>query len=211
LATTSQNGPSREWLEAFRRGDREHLQAIFLEHALRLRRMLRQGFTVSSEGSPAGRFVGLKSYFELDCAIQEIFRRAFEFKTRASYDGRVSFGTYLNAIARNYALNTLRSREVPSDPVDVASCVNGAAENRPPSPEERVQQKELHDAVAAFRESCCEEERAVLACRYEEGLSQAQAAEKLGKTRRRIRTVENHLRRKLVRLLRDHGPEGKEG
>jgi RNA polymerase sigma factor (sigma-70 family) len=169
--------------------------------------MLQQGFAFTKQDGQLARFVGLRSSFDSDCAIQEIFRRAFELSTRASYDGRVPFAAYLNSIARNHALNTLRNRE---DPVE-AEALDRAVEElnpagQPPSPEQRAMHSELEEVVAGFRKLCSSEEQSIIDCRFLEGLSQADSAAKLGMTRRRVRKLEELLRKRLTRALKDFKP-----
>ena len=48
-----------------------------------------------------------------------------------------------------------------------------------------------------------EEERELIRLRYDEGLSQRDAADAMGATRRRVRTVEDRIRVGLEQFLRD--------
>jgi len=198
---TTQIGPAAAtWLSAFRRGEPTLLRDLFVEHAPAIRRLLREGFA-----TPNGRFSGMRSHFDLDCAVQEVFRKAFELKARASYDGRAPFVAYLRAIARNHALNTLRRREDAHEPATVARLVNGSATAVTQTPEEQLQRAELRALVQRFKQGCTAFERELLDKRYLESLSQQDTAQELRCTRRKVRTVEALLRKRLARTLREAG------
>ncbi len=196
---------SSSWLEAFRQGDRRVLEKLYFENVAMIRQMLQHGFFVS-EGS-SKRFTGIRSYFALDCAVQEVFRRAFDHTARKSFDERVSFSAYLRGIARNYAFNSLRDREIAVDPEVLMLKVDDVACDERHKPDDLLEQKELRETITQFKNSCSAEEKAVITFRYEEGLSQSRTAARLHWTRRHVRTIEANLRRRLVKLLKDYKPK----
>jgi RNA polymerase sigma factor (sigma-70 family) len=203
---SSNRKPSEEWLRLFRSGDPKLLGTIYFEQALRIRNLLRIGFTFSCGSNRTVRFEGISSSSELDCALQEIFRRAFEIRTREMYDGSCPFSTYLSSIARNYAINTLRDREVPYDLENMDDVVETSLTSQlVRSPEQELELSQLKEVIDRFKENCNQQERQVIIHRYEQGLSQRKTARKLKRSRYWLHRLESRLRKRLVVLLEENG------
>jgi RNA polymerase sigma factor (sigma-70 family) len=129
------------------------------------------------------------------------------------YDGSYPFSTYLSSIARNYAINTLRDREVPYDLSQMDSMMENSLANQPArSPEKELELSQLKEVVDQFKENCSPNERQLIVHRYEQGLSQIKTARKLKRTRHWVRSLEARLRKRLIVLLGQNGMLGrKEG
>lgn len=73
-------------IEAFRRGDRETLAALYRAYVGEVEQLLRRGFTFQSRGQSV-RFRGYDEPFRLQEAIQDGFMHAFRQQAREAYDG----------------------------------------------------------------------------------------------------------------------------
>lgn len=202
------NGWPRTLLASFKAGERAALTEVYRAHAEAVALMLRHGFVFES-GGQRRRFVGYGSGFELQDALHETFRRAFEPRARDAYDGIRPYGPYVKTIARNLVLRGFRDRErlfpsldeAPPEVRDVTPIALEAA----PSPERAVHDRQVAALVADFLAGLEPQDRALVELRFERGLSQRDAAEALGLGRQRIRTRERNLRRRLLAYLREHG------
>jgi RNA polymerase sigma factor (sigma-70 family) len=203
------NGWPRELLSGFRAGDREALTVVYRMHAETVALLLRHGFSFES-GGHRHRFAGYGSGFELQDALHETFRRAFEPRAREGYDGIRPYGAYVTTIARNLVLRSFRAREVlfPLEPAEnfgpgIAPMV--AAVDAAPTPERELHDRQVLELVERFLATLTPDERRLIELRYVEGLSQRDAADALGLGRQRIRTREQAVRAKLLAYLREHG------
>lgn len=197
-------GWSPETLRGFRSGDGPTLRAIYREHAEDIANMLRRGFSFSSSGQ-AHRFVGYASAFELQDALQETFRRAFEPRARASFDGIRPYGPYLRTIARNVVLRTFRRQRETFPVVDeFTDDPHGVVLHDPEqvNPDTAIEREQLEEIVRSFTEQLGESDRALLNLRFVEGLSQRDAASELGLGRQQVRSREAKLRAALLAHLR---------
>ena len=127
----------------------------------------------------------------------EIFLRAFRKPARMRYDGLRPYGPYLSRIARNYRIDQLRrqEREVLTDvPPEAAS-----------GGEEEIAEAQhwntLATATRGFVATLDEESRRFVTLRFENERSQAEVAEEMGVTRRRVRTLEGRVMKGLRRYL----------
>ncbi len=204
------NGWPKERLRGFKAGDRGALTEVYRAHAQDVGTLLREGFAFES-GGRRHRFVGYRSGFELQDVLHETFRRAFEPKARASYDGIRPYGPYVKTIARNLVLRSFRAREVsfPVDPVagGEASRVLIPVDDGP-TPEQAVHDQQVAALVAAFLKTLSAQDRRLIELRFERGLSQREAAQELGIGRQRVRTRERQLRHNLLVHLREQGEAG---
>ena len=73
-------------LEPFKRGDREAMDTVYRHYRRGVTAFLRKGFTFRS-GSGNFYFKGIQDPSELDSAVQEVFRRAFEDRPRIRTTG----------------------------------------------------------------------------------------------------------------------------
>lgn len=205
------NGWTWSLLCGFREGSRDALHEVYRRHADEVARQLRYGFSFTSAGR-AHRFVGYRSAFDLHDALHETFRRAFEPRARARYDGIRPYGPYLKAIARNVVLRTFRSREVlfpiMGDDHDASVPTEIIADADAPSAEQLVARGEIRELVQTFLQALEEGERTLLRLRFVEGRSQRDVAARLGLGRQQVRSREASLRRRLIRHLQRHGEAG---
>ena len=199
------NGWPRELLRGFRAGEREALTTVYRMYAEDVALLLRRGFSFDASGQ-RHRFAGYGSGFELQDALHETFRRAFEPRARESYDGLRPYGAYVSTIARNLVLRSFRARErlFSSQEHDGVTPVVAAAELGL-SPEREVHEGQVRELVARFLTELSTTERRLIELRHVEGLSQRDAADALGIGRQRVRTMELRLRAKLLVYLREHG------
>src|SRR6185295_11005769 len=151
------------------------------------------------------------SPFEVGAVVQEAFARAFTEKARGAYDGASDYLQYLAAIARNELLNQQRFREDSAESgvieAQLGTSANAgvAVASAPPSPDQIAEEKELHGLVEKFLSGREERERQVYRVRFEQHLTQEDAAAVLGLTRIQVRRLEAKLRRDLFVHLRASG------
>lgn len=200
------NGWPRALLDGFRAGQRAALTAVYRMHMREVATTLRRGFMFTSQGK-THRFGGYGSAFELQDALHETFRLAFEPRAREAYDGIRPYAPYLRTIARNVVLQHLRRSGREYEVLDDESSELDSSDDHVDHPEQRVYQAELRELVDRFLATLSPDERALVEVRFVEGKSQREAAEALGLGRQRIRTHELKLRAKLLGYLHDHGEQ----
>ncbi len=203
------NGWSWALLEGFRAGESAALRDVYRRYADDVAKQLRFGFSFESRGR-AHRFVGYGSSFDLQDALHETFRRAFEPRAREGYDGLRPYGPYLRTIARNVVLRTFRKREIlfpPVDDDDGKPAVTAWGDDGP-SPEQSVASAQVQELVRDFLGTLDSDARRLLEVRFMEGKSQRDAADELGLGRQQVRSRENKLRAALVKYLKAQGEAG---
>jgi RNA polymerase sigma factor (sigma-70 family) len=130
--------------------------------------------------------------------LQEVFIRAFSPNARKAYDGLRDFGPYLNTIARNCFIDALRRGK--KERLLGLSASSVALEEMPMNTQEQYE-----PVVIAVLESYLSELpaplRDVYEQRFELGVSQEAACDKLGISRSALRTAEEHLRSGLRKAL----------
>ena len=205
----------RALLDGFRRGDKAALLAVYRHYVADVTRFLTRGFTFESQGR-ASAFRGFAGGYEVEAAVQEIFRRAFEDKARLAYDGLRPYRPYLLRIARNAVLNDLKAKQpilfryrqgrpvVLDAPTEAEEALERIAVAER-SQEQRLEAEEVARLVAAFKASLSERERGVFQQRFEGGLSAEKAAQALGLTRSQIRTTEDKLRQRFLAHMQAAG------
>jgi len=128
--------------------------------------------------------------------LQEVFIRAFSPNARLSYDGLRDFGPYLNTIARNCFIDTLRKRRI-EVPLGIEDLRADEATD--------VGLDDYDPKVVAVLESYLGQlsnpEKRVYEARFVLGRSQEAACEALGLSRRSLRTAEDRLRKGLRKAL----------
>ncbi len=194
-------------LDGFRAGDRDALTRVYREHVEEVAALLRMGFAFDA-GGIRRRFVGYGSAFELQDALHETFRRAFEPRARDAYDGIRPYGPYLRAIARNVVLRAFRAREIAFPPDGEGAEANVAVTlGAPPheKPDEALARQQARALVRNFVASLAPPDQELVRLRFEEGLSQRDAADRLEVGRQRVRTREAKIRRRLLAHLRARG------
>ena len=192
-------------LTRFRAGERLSMEIVFRHYAPQLSALVARGL------STRGGRIRPPSPFEVGAVVQEAFARAFTEKARGSYDGASDYLQYLAAIARNELLNQQRDREdlteAPAIESQLATAANAGAvvSQGPPSPDQVAEERELHGLITTFLSQREERERQVYQLRFEQHLTQDDAAAVLGLTRIQVRRVEARLRRDLFAHLRGSG------
>jgi RNA polymerase sigma factor (sigma-70 family) len=128
--------------------------------------------------------------------LQEVFIRAFSSNARLAYDGLRDFGPYLNTIARNCFIDTLRKRriEVPLgiEELEAEESKSGDLDDYDPK---------IVAVLETYLRQLSDPEKRVYELRFELGRSQEAACEVLGMSRRSLRTSEERLRKGLRKAL----------
>lgn len=197
----------RQLLDAFRRGDRDALAAVYEHYVSEIELVARRGFVTGAHAEH--RVPGARPEDVRDI-VQETFTRAFARKARQGYDGLRPYRPYLLRITKNLMIDRVRAsgREVSEGELGVGD-IDAAIDrdealhgDAPMPPDEALRWKRLREAYAEFQSALDDEERELVRLRYDEGLSQRDAADALGATRRRVRTVEERIRSGLASFLR---------
>ncbi len=211
---------NKRLLDAFKLGDRAAMDDVYRHYLPGVTSFLRKGFTFRS-GKGHYYFKGIMDPGDLKSAVQEVFRRAFEDKARASYNGVNSFTNWVLAIARNMVINQFRNREIafsdyisPTDErghlavmddeitEEFSGVLYGQQALRQDS---QLEHGELKGLIDKFMGELSEHDRQLLVLRFAEGKGQEETAEKLGSTRMKVRTAEAKLRSRLRAYLRHSG------
>ena len=207
----------RELLIRFRDGDRAALDRVYRHHAPHVASFLRSGFMYALQGQPT-HFPGIRSLFELESTVQEVFARAFAPAARMRYDGLRPYIGFLYGIARNVALDDLRRRArrpESLEPAEVLEQRTAGSEAMAPgtsananasaagSIEEQLDAQRAQELVTAFLDQDCDaRDRRLYELRYDLDLSQEAAAQEVGLTRIQIRRWETKFRKRLLRYLK---------
>jgi RNA polymerase sigma-70 factor, ECF subfamily len=205
----------RELLDRFRSGDQSALLEVYRFYVKDVVRFLTRGFAFESEGRPLS-FRGFRGGYEVEAAVQEVFRRAFEERARLAYDGIHPYRPYLLRIARNAVINDLKSRQPilfrfrVGRPViiesDSASALDPDLISSPErSPEEVLESEEVAKLVDTFKRTLDERGLGVFRCRFEEGLSAEEAGRRLRLTRSQVRTTESKVRASFLEHMQRSG------
>jgi RNA polymerase sigma-70 factor (ECF subfamily) len=192
-------------LRAFRRGDPDALEAVYLAHVREVETFIRGALLRSGRLTAA----------DLADLVQDVFLRAFSESARASYDGLRPYPPFLTTLARNLFVDWARrtGRELPrSDMLDGPLAAEGAAAGAAgdkPGAAGSAEGEPFEPAVVAIADAYVrglpEELRQVHHQRFVLGTPQRQAAEALGISRQTLRTLEKRLIVGLRRRLREAG------
>jgi len=187
----------RSLLDAFRRGDRAALATVYFHYVDDIAAMVRCGFSIPASGV---RVRGASDEPTQRDLIQEVFARAFAPRARDAYDGIRPYGAYLRRIAKNLMIDRARvpDRSVPLDDDDGALVIEA-------EPEPDADWLEQRRETAAYVAGLAPELRQLVKLRFEDEVSQDQAAEALGVSRRRVRTLEARIQKGLRKALRRAG------
>ncbi|NMO18211.1 sigma-70 family RNA polymerase sigma factor [Pyxidicoccus fallax] len=189
-------------LEAFRRGEPAALARVYQAYSAHVARFLSRTYVARG---PAG--FARVGPLDLEAAHQETFVRAFREQARRDYDGVRPFEAWLNALARQAAVDVLRAagriaRE--AVPLENTPIVERLATDSP-SPEDRALEAETRELVRRFLDGLDEAGRSFADLRFVQGLSQERAGAALGLSRQEARTREAKLRRALMDHLSAEG------
>jgi RNA polymerase sigma-70 factor (ECF subfamily) len=188
-----------ELLRRFREGDRDALETVYRAYVGKIENIVRFGFRLPDGGGIVGG-IGWQPAEIVD-AIQEVFAKGFATAARAGFDGARDYGPYLYAITRNVLADRLRRthRELPTPWQELERLREGELV---PHEEPAAWADEATVAVVrAYLGGLDEQLRRIHQARYVEGLSQRDAAERLGISRQTLRTLEARLRDGLRREL----------
>jgi RNA polymerase sigma factor (sigma-70 family) len=172
--------------ESIRRGEREAIERVYLDHRGDVERAVRNGLRRARKLSAAN----------VCDVVQEVFAKAFSERVRTRYDGTRAFGPYLQRIASSVVIDWLRRsrRHVTSD-VDLDHLeLEGAFS----SANDGLFPQELLEVTRLYIGALDADLRGVHELRFVAGAGQLDAARSLGISRQRLRTLE----RKLVEGLR---------
>jgi RNA polymerase sigma factor (sigma-70 family) len=193
---------NRALLDGFRAGRRDALAAVYERYVDDVARLVRAGFTVTTADGP----VRVSGAVDVDVeheVLQETFVKAFAPAARAGYDGLRPYRPYLMRIAQHVMIDRFRRRQreplaVIEDVVD--DSVGGQAGG---DPGDSLHWRQLSAHAAEFVATLDDEGRRFVALRFEDDLSQDAVAERMGVSRRRVRTLEERVCRGLERALRE--------
>ena len=188
-------------LAAFRRGDGAVLTRVYREHVNEVARMVRDGFTFTS-GNETLRCSGIRSTSDQQDLVQEAFVRAFSSSARTNYDGSTPFVAYLRGITRNLVIDHLRAHK------RAATALDDAPEPAVPvndDDEHARADDALRQFVLSFEHLLPVLEQRFVAVRYGQGLTQIETAKRLGVGRSHVRTLEQRVRQRLLKKLRQGG------
>ncbi|HXU06633.1 MAG TPA: sigma-70 family RNA polymerase sigma factor [Polyangia bacterium] len=186
-------------LQAFRAGERSVVEEVYWSYLPLVEKIVRHGVrqTIASGTSPVPAS-------DVADAVQEVFARAFRERARLAYDGIRDYGPFLTTIARNVVADWGRRRG--HAVVEIAVDLDNL-----PSPmgEQNWAEEAVMQIVERYISELPPELRRVHELRYTLAQSQNDAAQALGVSRQRLRTLEEKLRRGLERGLRRAGLAGR--
>lgn len=175
--------------EAFRRGERWAMEAVYRRYVPLVHTIVSQGF---------GGFRGFYDPAQREDAVQAVFMSAFEERARLAYDGLGDYARFLRGIAQNVCRQLLdKDRRFARTP-DVEEAVAEDLEVQYLANEER-------DLARRFRDGLHDPtERAVLDAYFAQGEAEETLAQRLGLTRYRLRKVIATIHKKMVRFQKEH-------
>ena len=200
---------SAAMLQAFRRGERAALEAVYSEYSEQLFAMLKEGFAIESS-EKRYLFEGYREPWHLETAAQEIFTRAFSPNARAAYDGLRPYKNYLFTIARNYVVDTFRKKkrsfvsldDVPEDKRDDAD--HSSLEKRS-GPEEFALSGEIQGLIQKFVASLDAFEKKIFDLRFVSGRSVEASAREAGVSEYRVKRTERKIKSRFYHYMRRRG------
>jgi RNA polymerase sigma factor (sigma-70 family) len=206
---------SAEFLLAFRQGERTALESVYRTYVDDVLNLFRRGF-VSGEAQVRG----ISDRQALLDATQEVFVKAFGRAGRLGYDGVRPYRPYLLQIARNVRIDTLRrsGREVLvampfAADLDAVNLEEALAEGRSietPIHREDSNARELRGLVRRYVSGLSAELQQFVELRFCDELAQAEVAERMSVTRRRVRTWETFVLSGLRKMLEEADASGRD-
>jgi RNA polymerase sigma factor (sigma-70 family) len=200
---------NRALLEQFRNGQRAALAEVYRYYFDDVYRLAQYGFATQA----GVRAASLPREADRLDFTQDVFVKAFSPSARSAYDGLRPYRPFLLQIARNLRIDQLRqagrepshSEHSLEQTVDIDALI---AQNAA-WPEARASDADLHwqrllNETSSVLGSLAKDVQEIARLRFVEELSQADVAQRLGVTRRRVRTLESRLlggvRRHLARI-----------
>lgn len=183
-------------LRRFREGSSAALEAVYRNYVAAVEAIARHGAIVASSGATV---IGPVEYQDRLDLVQETFARAFSKPVRLAYDGLREYRPYLLAICRNLVVDLARrrGRELPSEMID--DEVAEASGNR--ANDAAWAEPNTLALVERYLAKLPPELAGVHRQRYVLSVSQEQAAESLGISRQKVRTLEKKLKKGLRKAL----------
>ena len=183
---------NRPLLDAFRAGDRQALEVVYMFYVDAVFNLVRFGFLLAD----GKRVVGTTRPDMQRELVHDVFVRAFAERARISYDGLRPYRPFLLRLARNVIIDAWRRRGLTlADPADVEELATET-----PTDDDLDWQRLTH-ATRTWSATLDDECKRFVALRFEEGLGQRDVAKSMGATRRRVRTLETVVRRGLLAHL----------
>lgn len=187
----------REWLAAFRRGDRPALARVFDTYVDDVARTIRAGVVVKTADGPVRVGQNLMES-DVEALIHDTFMKAFAERARLSYDGLRPYGAWLGTIARNVLIDHGRAqggrRFASLDLEQVAADQ--------PDQDNVVHQGQLRLVLGRFLAALDDLDRRVFNLRFAESRSRRDAGEALGLSEMQVRRRDVRLKKALASYLR---------
>ncbi|MFO0728910.1 MAG: sigma-70 family RNA polymerase sigma factor [Myxococcota bacterium] len=178
--------------------------------------MLRAGFSFDRAGKRC-RFLGVRSEFDFEDRLHEVFTKAFSESGRTGYNGITSYAAYLQGITKNLIIDHFRKRErilaeysveelEPAAPINEGASepLVGAFESTG-QPELDAEAHELLKLVAQFRSGLAPRDRQVFELRFEHEQEHKDIVAKTGLSPSKIKTSEKRIRTEFFQFLHRHG------
>ena len=208
-----------EDLDAFRRGDKAALTALYHAHVHQVMALARHGFTFTSQGKTL-RFCGFDEPSTLQEVVQSAFLKAFSAPARQRYDGQRPYLPYLLTIAKNHFMDEVRRAKTEAkyivsidalhDPHHAPRLVEPGStlardDQQADSPERQATTRQLQQSLARFLDGLDEADAALVQLHLLGGCSQDEIAAHLGESRNDVRRRIKLLRLRLLRHLKAQG------
>ena len=186
-------------LDRFRAGDEEALATVYWACIDHVTRVADAVLHACSNGSARGRGEIVAARADV---VQEVFVKAFAPEARRRFDSARPFEPYLAQITRNVAIDYWRQmrRYVPADLEQLIDRLSLEAEVEAAAAGDWADAETIA-VVNRYVAALDDESRRVHEALYVKGMSQRDAADRLGLGRQVIRTTEAKLRRGLRREL----------
>jgi RNA polymerase sigma-70 factor, ECF subfamily len=182
-----------EFLEGFRRGERDVLARVYAEYVDEVESFVRSYFASQYQRHRLA-FQGV----DLEDVVQEIFTRAFGRTARLAFDVERPYGPFLGALARNLVIDWTRRRYPQFTPEDVELVAMASGPEVEAPWADAATMRLVSDYVAQLSP----ELREIHELRYVAARTQQEACDALGLSRQQLRTREMHLRDGLRRALK---------
>ncbi len=193
---------NRSLLDRFRAGERDAMGTVYEHFVTDVETLTRRGFSL---GDTHVRGARIDEQGEL---VQETFVKAFSERARSSFDGLRPYRPFLLRITKNLMIDRLRSQKGArsGDLGDIDDILERGTEfSTIPELDEDLHWAKLSAASAAFVAALDEQTQAIVRMRFEDDVSQDRVCEKLGCSRRRVRTTEAKVRKQLKKHLQSLG------
>lgn len=187
---------NRDLLDRYRRGERGAFESVYWAYVDPVERLVARCIRAHGPLSP-------EYAMSVEDLVQDVFTRAFTESTRLAYDGIRDYGPYIFTITRNVVVDAFRrrGREVPTDLGTLGDRAIAEATEWGQEPALSADLNVLA-RVRGYLARLPPDLAAVHRQRYGLGVSQDVAAQALGISRQRLRTLEKKLRDGVTRELR---------